>query len=135
MDLTLPDDLLRELQQAAKAENSDPESLLREMLRQRRIAVPRTAAEVRLRLYARARAYWIAHNMPERAALTDTELDEQFDFIDADDVPHLKSDNVPRRDNPLVDLIGILDTAETDLSTSVRETMDAFYKARYGRSD
>jgi hypothetical protein len=142
MSLILPDDLIHELKQLADADNRAPESLLREMLRlhrQRRLAesdsMPRTTAEVRQRVYVRARDYWREHNMPQRAALTDQDLDQQFDFIDADGVPHLKSDKVSRRDDPLSSLLGTLDTDVTDLSTSARDTLDSFYRSRYARPD
>lgn len=45
MTLTLPDNLIFELLQVADAENRDPESLLREMLHERRTSIPRTAGE------------------------------------------------------------------------------------------
>jgi hypothetical protein len=142
MSLVLPDDLIHELKQLADADNRAPESLLREMLRlhrQRRSAesdpMPRTAAEVRQRVYVRARDYWRAHNRPELAALADSDLDQRFDFIDADGVPHLKSDKVSRPDDPLSNLAGTLDTDATDLSTSARDILDNFYRSRYARPD
>jgi hypothetical protein len=142
MSLVLPDDLIHELKQLADADNRAPESLLREMLRlhrQRRSAefdpMPRTVAEVRQRVYDRARDYWHTHKMPELAALTDRALDQQFDFIDADGVPHLKSDRVSRPADPLLNLVGTLDTEATDLSTSIRDTLDDFYRSRYARTD
>jgi hypothetical protein len=142
MSLVLPDDLIHELQQLADADSRAPESLLREMLRlyrQRRSAesapLPRTAADVRQRVYGRARDYWRAHDRPELAALTDNDLDRQFDFIDVDGVPHLKSDKVSRPDDPLLGLVGTLDTEATDLSTSARDTLDSFYRSRYARTD
>ncbi len=92
---------------------------------------PRTEAEVRHRLYLRARGYWTQHGPSDRLALTDAELDEQFAFIDADGVPHLHTDNIPTPATALDDLLGILDTDATDLSTSVRSTL----RQHFGPSD
>lgn len=96
---------------------------------------PRTEADVRRRLYARARAYWTQHGPSDRLALTDAELDEQFAFIDANGVPHLHADNIPAPATALDDLIGSLDTDVTDLSTSVRSTLRQHFGPSDERSD
>ena len=136
MDLILPDDLVTQIKAAAQAENREPADLLRDLLARHRDAQPpRTAQEARQRLYAQARAYWTAHNMPGRAALTDAELDEVFTFIDDAGVPHLTQDAASRPTDPLQGLTGVLDTDADDLSVSVRDTLGAFYQERYGRPD
>jgi hypothetical protein len=136
MVYTLPDDIANVLMRIAQTEDRDPEQVLREALRQyEALAVPKTVEDVRRRMYTRARAYWRANEMSERASLTDKELEEQFDFFDADDIPRLKSDGMTRPTTPLMELLGTLDTEETDLSEAVRETMRDFYKGRYGRPD
>jgi len=136
MELTLPDDLVTQIKAAAQAENREPADLLRDLLARHRDAQPpRTAREVRQRIYAQARAYWNAHNMSDHAALTDDELDEVFDFIDGEGVPHLKQDAASRSTDPLQGLIGVLDTNADDLSASVRDTLGTFYQERYERPD
>lgn len=136
MELILPDDLVTQIKAAAQAENREPADLLRDLLARHRDAQPpRTAREVRQRIYAQARAYWTAHNMSDRAALTDDELDEVFDFIDGEGVPNLHQDAASRPNDPLQGLIGALDTNADDLSVSVRDTLGTFYQERYGRPD
>lgn len=136
MELILPDDLVTQIKAAARAENREPADLLRDLLALHRDAQPpRTAREVRQRIYAQARAYWTAHNMSARAALMDDEPDKVFDFIDDEGVPHLKQDATSRSTDPLQGLIGVLDTKADDLSVSVRDTLGTFYQDRYGRPD
>jgi len=136
MELILPDDLVTQIKAAAQAENREPADLLRDLLARHRDAqAPRTPHEVRQRIYAQARAYWTAHDMLDRAALTDDELDEVFDFIDGEGVPHLNQDATSRLNDPLQGLIGVLDTNADDLSVSVRDTLGTFYQERYGRPD
>jgi hypothetical protein len=45
-----------------------------------------------LRTYERARRYWRENNQPERAALSDEELDAQFWLFDNDAIPRLKEE-------------------------------------------
>jgi len=49
--------------------------------------------EMRTKLYKIARDYWRQHNDPVRLNLTDTELDEQFWFIDESGIPRLHIDD------------------------------------------
>lgn len=104
MTLTLPDDLAREIEAAARQRQQSPESLLRQMwqlYQSAQTTPPTTPAQVRQRVYARARAYWQTHGPEERLRLTDAELDVQFAFIDADGVPHLTTDGVDAPTTPL----------------------------------
>ena len=136
MEFILPDDLVAQLKSATEAENRDPADLLRDLLaRYRTTQSPRTAQQIRQSVYERARAYWLAHDRPDRAALSDHELDKIFKFIDQDGVPHLEEDKTTRATDPLQQLVGTLDTDAEDLSTSVRDTLGHLYRERYERPD
>lgn len=162
MTLTLPDDLSQELRRLAEEQNRTPEALLRELLAreaQGTAATPPSAPDIaptpskpspealrrvflsdemrRFRdyVYAQARAYWRETNNSERLQLTDADLDAQFDFINADGVPVLKSDPEAGTPSPLAHLAGIFTDDVTDLSTTVEETMREFYQRKYGDTD
>lgn len=45
------------------------------------------------------------------------------------------ADDEAVQDDPLENFIGAFHDDVTDLSTTVRETMDAFYREKYGRPD
>jgi len=88
--------------------------------------------QMRPKLYQIARRYWQSVGDTEHLALTDEALDHQFWLIDADGVPHLKSErgSIALPPDPLEALVGIIDEAPADLSASVRETMAAHYRAK-----
>lgn len=89
------------------------------------------------KLYRIARRYWANVGDSERLSLTDEQLDKQFWLIDHEGIPRLKSekDSVVLPHDPLEDLIGVLDTDQTDLSSTVRESVAAYFEEKYGRSD
>lgn len=78
-------------------------------------------------LYQRARDYWRRVGDTERLALTNTQLDQQF-WLLSDGVPYLKSDQskVEIPPDPLEALVGLITDAPSDLSTSVRKTMEHY---------
>ena len=62
-------------------------------------------ANIKARMWERARRYWREVGDETRLALTDEELDEQFWFFDKGGIPRLKSDPVdPPPRNPLLDM-------------------------------
>jgi hypothetical protein len=84
-----------------------------------------------------ARAYWEKVGDSERLALTDAELDAQFWLIDHEGIPRLKSEmgTVELPPDPLEAFIGLADSDATDASETVRETLDDYYRKRYGSTD
>ena len=72
-----------------------------------------------------------------RLALTDEALDEQFWLIDQDGIPRLKSEEgtIDLPPDSFDAIIGIFDDDITDLSTTVRETMNTYYAGKYDRPD
>ncbi len=91
------------------------------------------ARKIRPKIYAIAREYWQEVGDSERLALTDEQLDKVFWLIDHEGIPRFKSekDSVVLPHDPLEDLIGLIDTDQTDLSMTVRETM----RKKYGSVD
>lgn len=89
------------------------------------------------KIYRIARRYWLKVGDTERLALTDEELDKVFWLIDHEGIPRFKSekDRVDLPPNPLENLIGIIDSDQTDLSMTVRESRDAHYEKKHGRFD
>lgn len=89
------------------------------------------------KLYRIARRYWAKVGDRERLGMTDEELDKQFWLIDHKGIPRLKSEKgtveIPR--DPLEDLIGAIDSDQTDLSATTRESVAAYFKGRDGRPD
>ncbi len=81
------------------------------------------------KLYRVARRYWAKVGDKERLALTDEDLDKQFWLIDHEGIPRLKSDkgtfDLPP--DPLDSIIGLIDTDQTGLSTTVRESVSAYF--------
>ncbi|MEO1440988.1 MAG: hypothetical protein AAFV33_11330 [Chloroflexota bacterium] len=137
MTLSLPDDLAREITETARQRQQSPEDLLRQVWQHYRAAAdtPTTPAQVRQRVYARARAYWQAHGVTDLLQLTDADLDAQFAFIDAGGVPHLKADAVNTPTTPLEGLLGVLDTDATDLSAAVSDTLHRHFRGNDDRPD
>jgi hypothetical protein len=89
------------------------------------------------KLYRIARRYWLKVGDTERLALTDEELDKLFWLIDHEGIPRFKSekDSVHLPPDPFDKIIGSIDTDQTNLSTTVRESVDAYYENKYGRFD
>lgn len=134
------DDQLERLQAIARQENRPVDAVLDDLLTV--YSNPGTEYQDawrrwRNKLYAMARAYWKETGDTERLKLTDGELDEQFWLIDYEGIPRLRSDqskvNIP--DDPIEDFIGMFDDEITDGSITIRETMEAFYRAKYGNPD
>jgi hypothetical protein len=93
--------LTRQLQQLAETEGRPVEAVLRALLsnyQPRPVPAPEAAESddpvrrVRLKAYAKARAYWLDVGDAEKAALSDAELDEQFGVFDQEGIPRLKSE-------------------------------------------
>jgi len=95
---SFPNELAAQLEAIAQREKRSPEAVLNSMFAQYQSpqSPPAPDAEgfrqARLRAYARARRYWQQVGNAESLAVTDDQLDEQFWLIDADGVPHLKSE-------------------------------------------
>jgi hypothetical protein len=90
--------LSRRLQQIAAQENRPLEAVLKTLVAQypedTKAVADRDVSvrQVRLRAYAKARAYWQSVNDAEKAALTEAQLDDQFAFFDEEGIPRLKSE-------------------------------------------
>lgn len=92
--------LAEQIQQVATQEHRSIEEVLFSMIAQYRSQsaideVPDAEAmalSARLAVYEQAREYWRKNGNPERAAMTDQQLDEQFWLFDADGIPRLKAD-------------------------------------------
>ncbi len=160
-DLSISNELAEQLYEIAEREHRTVEEVLAEMVAQRKIsaslslsqstladedievpadiqnkAVYRAAViQMRPKLYQIARRYWQAMGDQERLALTDEQLDKKFWLIDSEGIPRLKSEQgtVTLPSDPLEALIGLIDDAPTDLSDSVRETMNAHYRTKSGK--
>lgn len=92
---------------------------------------------MRPKLYRIARRYWLEQGDIERLALTDEELDKVFWLIDHEGRPRFKSEQgiyQPPPD-PLEDLIGVIETQNTDLSMTVRESVAAHFRQKDGNFD
>ncbi len=98
--MTLPDYLIQKLEAIAQRENRTSVEVLESLIDNYE---NQGVKAVRRRIYDRARAYWQQVGDEERAAMTDEALDEQFWFIDAEGVPHLKSEEgqIERPKSPL----------------------------------
>lgn len=92
--------LAEQIQQVATREHRSIEEVLFSMVAQYRAQSPldevpdaeAMARSARLAVYEQAREYWRKNGKPERAAMTDQQLDEQFWLFDADGIPRLKAD-------------------------------------------
>jgi|GEM_PF-6416149 hypothetical protein len=93
--------------------------------------------EMRGKLYEIARDYWRTHDIQERLALTDHDLDEQFWLIDHEGIPRLLSEQgtIQLPPDPLEAILGIFDDDVTDMSVTVRETIDAYYQEKLEQHD
>jgi hypothetical protein len=155
-DLPISQELAEQLYEIARQEHRSVEELLASMLTQYKVSEPQTHGgpsdedidvpddiqdkeayrtairQMRPKLYEIARRYWRSVGDQERLALTDEQLDQQFWLIDADGVPRLKSEkgSVTLPPDPLEALIGLIDDAPVDLSTSVREAMALWASGR-----
>ncbi len=100
--LTIHDEqLVRRLEQIAQQENRPVEDVIKSMVEQHESAQSpssdqpaKTEAikQVQRKLYRIARKRWQALGDMEKAALTDEQLDEQFDVFDEQGIPRLKSE-------------------------------------------
>jgi hypothetical protein len=132
-NLIISEPLARRLEQVALRQNKAIEDVLSDAvdLIEAKNTEPLTREQQFLRkVYEIAREYWQKHGDTERLALTDEELDEQFWLIDHEGIPRLKSEigTITLPPDPLEALVGILGDGPTDLSESVRETMEAHYR-------
>jgi hypothetical protein len=113
-DLTLPTELVEQLDAIARREQRTVQSLIQSLLTEHTTNIPDQATaddpekreallkEDRIRLYNVARRYWRGTGDP-RQGMTDDELEEQFWLIDHEGIPRLKSepDTVDLPENPL----------------------------------
>lgn len=147
-DLVIKEPLASRIRQAAQQDNFRPEEMLSVWL-ERYHPTPRPASSLTdadidvpadiqdvegyraaacalaPKLYRIARRYWAKVGDRGRLALTDEKLDKQFWLIDHQGVPRLKSEQgtVVVLPNPLEDLVGLIETDQTDLSSTVRESV------------
>ncbi len=94
------EEFARWLQQTAEQQNRSVEDVLK--TKTKYPAETSTPAEkrdpsegvmrVRRKAYAKARRYWQSVGDSAKAALSDEELDEQFQWFDEEDIPRLKSE-------------------------------------------
>jgi hypothetical protein len=93
--------LAKDLQKIAEREHRPVEDILKSMVAQYppahtenpTKAEPSEAVKrVRRKAYAKARTYWESVGDTAKAALTDTQLDEQFGVFDEEGIPRLKSE-------------------------------------------
>jgi predicted transcriptional regulator len=135
-DYVLPENLGRRLDELAQHERRSRDEILEEMIAERQAKLDREEA-IRLatirKLYPVAREYWQEVGDETRLALTDEELDQQFWLFDHEGIPRLKADQdkIILPPDPLEELIGIITDADSDLSTSVRKTL----QERFNSSD
>jgi len=89
------------------------------------------------KLYEIAREYWQETGNTERLALTDEELDKVFWLIDHEGIPRFKSEReaVHLPPDPLKALVGLIDTDQVDLSTTVNESIADYFGKKHGSSD
>jgi hypothetical protein len=139
--ITLPKDLSRRLSEIARRENRPVEEVVEAMIRRYEPASPppdpdESLREFRRKLYRIARDYWREVGDEQRLALTDEQLDEQFWLIDHEGIPRLKEDQgkVQIPPNPFEGLIGIIKDGPPDLSTSVRETLEEYFRSKDNES-
>jgi len=99
---------------------------------QDRSAYREAVRQIRPKLYEIAREYWQSVGDQERLAFSDEQLDVQFWLIDNQGIPRLKTerDNIMLPPDPLETLVGLIDDAPPDLSSSVRKTMEEHYGAK-----
>lgn len=130
--MTLPDHLIQKLEAIAQRENRTSVEVLESLIDHYE---NQGVKAVRRRIYDRARAYWQQVGDEERAALTDEALDEQFWFIDAEGVPHLKSEEgqIEPPDDPLEKMAemaleaNLLFIDSKDIATRSREILNTEY--------
>ena len=139
MNIVVNEQLAQRLKKVAERQHKPIEDVLTEAvtLIEAKAADSLTPVQqMRRKVYEIAREYWQKHNDSERLALTDEQLDDQFWLIDHEGIPRLKSEEgtfyLPP--DPLEEMIGWIKDAPPDLSESVRETMDAYYRTKYDRS-
>lgn len=130
--MMLPDHLVQKLEAIAERENRTSAEVLESLLDNYE---NQGVKAVRRRIYDRARAYWRQVGDEERAALSDEALDEQFWFIDAEGVPHLKSEEgqIEFPDDPVEKMAemaleaNLLFIDSKDIATRSREILNTEY--------
>lgn len=130
--MTLPDHLIQKLEAIAQRENRTSVEVLESLIDNYE---NQGVKAVRRRIYDRARAYWQQVGDEERAALSDEALDEQFWFIDAEGVPHLKSEEgqIEFPDDPVEKMAemaleaNLLFIDSKDIATRSREILNTEY--------
>lgn len=132
-NIIINDALATRLEQVARQQNKRIEEVLSEAvdLVEAKALEPLTPEQqMRRKVYEIAREYWQKHSDTDRLALTDEQLDEQFWLIDHEGIPRLNSEQgtITLPPDPLEALIGLVKDGPTDLSESVRETIEARYK-------
>lgn len=129
--MVLPEYLIEKLEAIARREHRTPADVLESLLEN--YEPDADVREVRQAIYKRARDYWQKVGDEARLALSDVELDEQFWFIDADGIPHLKSDDVELPDDPLLKMAemaleaNLLFVDSADISERSREILETEY--------
>lgn len=132
-NIIINEPLARRLEQIARRQNKPVEDVLSQAvdLVEAQTAGALTPEQQMLRkVYEIAREYWQKHGDTDRLALTDEQLDEQFWLIDHEGIPRLNSEQgtITLPPDPLEALVGLVKDGPTDLSESVRETMEARYR-------
>jgi hypothetical protein len=136
--LPLPEDLISDINNHAREKNLSVEEYLRALMQQDAAAdqqdqMPEWEHELRRKLYKMARDYWRTSGDETRLALTDDELDVQFWLIDHEGIPRLIEDQgtIDLPPDPLEAFIGVIEDADPNLSMSVRETLDEYFRTKY----
>jgi len=96
-NIQLSDDVIEQIQEIAQRENRSPDSVILTLLAQYRDDTMDddeyySDAQIRRRMYERARRYWQEIGHHERLQLSDADLDEQFWIFDQEGIPRLKSE-------------------------------------------
>jgi hypothetical protein len=155
-DLTISGKLAEQIYEIAQREQRQPDEVLATMVAQYHAGEPAAfdgpadedievpadiqnpakyrdaVRRLRPKLYRMAREYWQKTGDTARLALTDAELHKQFWLIDHEGIPRLKADKgtVTIPPDPLEALVGLIDDAPPDLSSSIRDTMAARFQPK-----
>lgn len=91
-------------------------------------------SETRQKIYALCRKYWLENHDYERLTMSDQTLDENFWLIDPQGIPRFKSEQgqIEIPPDPYEDLIGLVDSDDSNLASRVRETLAENTHPRYG---
>jgi len=142
LTITLRDaDVIRKLQQRAEEDKVSVEDVIANLLRNypgsRQSEEPAPAKPerniIRTKAYKHARDYWRKVGDQARAALTDEELDEQFDFFDVGMIPRLKVDDMRPKPGSLRELGEAAREAALDLGdANLSERADDALNEEFG---